>query len=345
MSFSAQTTRPATPPPRLDPLAVLPIFLKLGGRRAVLAGRGAPLAWKAELIAAAGAEVQVLSVEPEPELRESVSRSDGRIVLIERRWLESDFEGAALAILEPDEDEGAIRRFTAAAREAGALVNVIDLPAFCEFQFGTIVNRSPLVIGVSTDGAAPILGQALRRRIEAMLPRRIGEWAAGAKAYRERLAARLPGKDDRRRFWEAFVDRCFGAEGSSGYDPGTMERLVDAIEAGSSHDAGEIAIVGAGLGDPELMTLKGMRALQSAELILYQDGTEAPVLELARREAQRLAFADAAAIPAMFEELPHRPARIALLVRDVRSPALRAVIAALEATGSRISIVPGVSAA
>lgn len=339
--FAAQTTLPA----RLDPLAVLPIFLKLGGRRAVLAGRGAPLAWKAELIAAAGAEVCVFATEADAELRDSVSQSGGRIKLFERDWSDGDFEGAALAILEPDEDEDAIRRFTHAARRAGALVNVIDLPASCEFQFGTIVNRSPLVIGISTDGAAPILGQALRRQIEAMLPRRIGEWASTAKSYRQRLLGRLPSKDDRRRFWEAFVDRCLGTDGTQGCDAGLLDRLADDVQAGSGEGAVEIAIVGAGPGDPELITLKGMRALQSAELILYEDGVAASVLELARREAQRLAFSDPASVPALIGEFPHPPARIAVLVRDAQSPDLRSGIAALEHAGHRVSIVPGVGGA
>lgn len=341
MMFAAQTT---TLPARLDPLAVLPIFLKLGGRRAVLAGRGAPLAWKAELIAAAGAEVCVFSVEPEAELRDSVRQSGGRIRLFERDWADRDFEGAALAILEPDGDADAIQRFASAAGRAGALVNVIDLPGSCAFQFGTIVNRTPLVIGISTDGAAPILGQALRRRIEAMLPRRIGEWANTAKSYRQRLVARLPGKDDRRRFWETFVDRCLGTDGTEGCDHGLLDRLADDVGTGADKESGEIAIVGAGPGDPELITLKGMRALQSAELILYEDGVAAGVLELARREAQRLAFSDPATVPALIGALPHRPARTAVLVRDAQWPDLRDAIAAWEGAGYRISIVPGVGA-
>src|SRR5439155_10973608 len=137
--------------------------------------------WKAELLAAAGAEVVRLS-----------------------GWTAADLDDAAIAIAVFEETDKAAR-FAEAARAAGAIVNVVDKPEHSDVQFGTIVNRSPIVIGISTDGAAPMLGQSIRARIEAILPLGLSAWASGAKAWRARLKQRIADFADRRRFWERFV--------------------------------------------------------------------------------------------------------------------------------------------
>ena len=196
-------------------------------KRVVVAGGGDAVAWKAELLAAAGAQVTRLSRRARaPELlalvaaqRRRASRSSARA------WRPDDLDGAAIAVAEADDEEAA--RFAAAARSRGVLVNVIDQPAFCDFQFGTIVNRSPVVIGISTDGAAPILGQAIRRRIEAVLPRALGGWSAAAKAFRERLAdARCPRRRRAARFWEKFVDVTFISQAEEDERLAELERLA-----------------------------------------------------------------------------------------------------------------------
>ncbi|WP_112661601.1 siroheme synthase CysG [Microvirga flavescens] len=283
---------PRTPleeyPERLAALSRLPIFLDLNGKRVVIAGGGDPVVWKAELVAAAGASITVYAERPDPELQDLAARSDGRIALIARAWHERDLDNATLAIADAENAEEAAR-FAKAARERGIPVNVIDRPAFCDFQFGTIVNRSPVVVAVSTDGAAPILGQAIRRRIEAILPRQVGSWALAAGAFRERLKDLLPSRADRRRFWEGFVDAAFSPANAR---PSTdaLERLAHDI-ANDSMDRpgiGEVAIVGAGPGDPELLTLKAMRELQAADVIVYDRLVTPAILELARREARRI---------------------------------------------------------
>ena len=144
-------------PPRLAPLARLPLFFAFAGRRAVIAGGNDAAAWKAELLSAAGADVDVYSPQPGEEMH-ALARCPprGRIVIHEREWMESDFSNAAIAV-GAFADDMAAARFAAAARACGVPVNVIDKPAFCDFAFGAIVNRSPLVIGISTDGAAPAL--------------------------------------------------------------------------------------------------------------------------------------------------------------------------------------------
>lgn len=160
-----------TEQPRMVPLARLPLFFALEGRRAVVAGGTQAAAWKAELLSAAGAEVEVYAAEPCEELLALAADPPRGTVFIHRRaWYVDDIRGSAIAVGACDTDEEAVH-FAAAARAAGVPVNVIDKPKYCDFAFGAIVNRSPLVLGVSTDGAAPVFGQAVRAKLESRSPR------------------------------------------------------------------------------------------------------------------------------------------------------------------------------
>lgn len=278
-----------TRPARLAPLAKLPIFLDLAGRRVLLIGGGEPVLWKAELIAAAGALLDIVSPEPHDDLVRLAEARGGTVTLHRRDWDATDFDGAGIVVADQEDSDGAAR-LREAAHARGLLINVIDNPAFCDFQFGTIVNRSPVVIGIMTDGAAPILGQAIRRRIEAVVPASLASWARNAKAFRERLKALLPSRADRRLFWEGFVDHAFRAGPPEGDQVLELERLAGAIAAGppKAGRVGEVVIVGAGPGDPELLTLKAMRELQAADVIVHDRLVTPGVLELARREARRI---------------------------------------------------------
>ena len=150
----------------------------------MLAGGSPAAAWKAELLSAAGAQVDVYAPRCRDELRQlAADPPRGAIVIASARWTAEDLEGAAVAIGAFEDDEGAAE-FASAARAAGVPVNVIDKPAFCDFSFGAIVNRSPLVIGISTDGAAPVFAQAIRAKLEALLPKGFADWAAAAARWR-----------------------------------------------------------------------------------------------------------------------------------------------------------------
>ncbi|MYZ50138.1 NAD(P)-dependent oxidoreductase, partial [Propylenella binzhouense] len=275
---------------RIAALAKLPVFFDLRGRRVVVTGASAGTAWKAELLAAAGAEIVAFAPEPDEEMR-LLAASDlpaGSVRLFERAWRPADFAEAALVVADAaDESEAA--RAQAAARRAGVPINVVDRPAFCDFQFGSIVNRSPVVIGICTDGAAPVLGQAIRRRIETMLPAFLGTWTAAAKAMRAELSERIGDVGARRRFWERFAELALLRAPEDG-----PERELRALAAASDgRRRGRLTIVGAGPGDPEFLTIKALRALQTADVILYDDGVPGGVLELARREAKRMLVGDA----------------------------------------------------
>ncbi|SKA12178.1 siroheme synthase CysG [Consotaella salsifontis] len=276
-------------PPHVGPLASLPLFHSLSGRRVIVAGGSADAAWKAELLASAGAAVVILAGgDVSAEMRDLLRGGplSGSLCHVARQWVPEDLVGAAIAIADCETDDEA-SEFVNAARAAGVPVNVIDKPAFCDFRFGSIVNRSPVVIGISTDGAAPILGQAIRRRIETLLPPALADWAALAARVRDHVMDRLAPGPLRRAFWEHFSDHSFTHRSPTQTSEAEMERLVGDL-ARSPISGGRVTLVGAGPGEAELLTLKAVRALQAADVILFDDLVSDEVLELARREAKRM---------------------------------------------------------
>jgi uroporphyrin-III C-methyltransferase/precorrin-2 dehydrogenase/sirohydrochlorin ferrochelatase len=273
----------------MNPLPKLPIFYDLAGKRILVVGGSEGVAWKAELLAAVGGDVCIVAEDPSPELRALVASTPDHVALVQRGWRPADLEGVAIAVADI-EDGGEAKRFVEMARSRNVPVNVIDQPAFCDFQFGAIVNRSPITVSISTDGAAPVLAQAVRRRIESALPLSLGAWAQTAKGFRERLKALVPSRASRRRFWETFVDTAFTHEAGEEQRLDHLERLALETRDGqtASRPIGEVVIVGAGPGDPELLTIKAVRELQAADIIVYDRLVTPGVLELARREAKRI---------------------------------------------------------
>ena len=338
-------------PARIAPLSVLPVFFDLRGKLAIVAGGTDGAAWKAELLAAAGATVQIHA--PAGDLSDQMRRVIERekaILHCDAVWSPDCLKGAAVALADLDTEHEAAA-FETAARAAGAACNVIDKPAFCHFQFGSIVNRSPVVVGISTSGAAPILGQAIRRRIETLLPPALADWAALARDLRERVAERLAPGQRRRAFWEMLVDRAFGAAPS----PNAEAELNKAIAIGSAAEPrGHVTFVGAGPGDAELLTLKAVRALQAADVILFDDLVSDDVLELARREAKRILVGKRAGRPSckqheindMMVGLAKAGRRVVRLTSGDPMIFGRAgeEIAELDAQGIGYDVVPGITA-
>jgi uroporphyrin-III C-methyltransferase/precorrin-2 dehydrogenase/sirohydrochlorin ferrochelatase len=273
---------------QMGALARLPVFFALEGKRALVAGGTAGAAWKAELLLAAGAHVTVCAAGIGEEMQAIVAAArPGFLTWRERRWADADFKDAVLAIGACDTDESAAH-FAAAARAARVPVNVIDRPDYCDFSFGSIVNRSPLVVGISTDGAAPVFAQAVRAKIEAVLPHGFAAWAAAARAWRLRIQESGLSFAARRKVWQRFAAL---AAGSPNREPGEddLASLIDEVgRLGPKAEAGSVTLVGAGPGDPELLTLRAVRALQSADVILFDDLVSDEVLDFARREARKI---------------------------------------------------------
>jgi uroporphyrin-III C-methyltransferase / precorrin-2 dehydrogenase / sirohydrochlorin ferrochelatase len=336
--------------PLMRGLACLPVFFSLAGKRVVLAGGSNAVLWKAELCQAARARLDVFSPNPCSGLV-AVARRCPAVALVSRRIEPEDFRGAALAIVEA-ESAAEAAEFQAAAHAAGIAVNVIDKPGFSDFQFGAIVDRSPLVIGISTDGGSPVLAQAIRGRLEALLPREIKVWAQIAKAWREKLKLLDTPSKTRRRFWELFSRKALAAKRRP--VEADLAMLLAEAEAGTPA-VGSVALVGAGPGDPELLTLKALRALQSADVVLYDDLVAPAIVDMARREAEKIPVGKRGYKPSCRQD--HIVARLVSLAcqgkRVVRlkggDPMIfgRAdeEIAALRAAGIPIEIIPGVTAA
>ena len=338
-------------PPRMEVLARLPVFYALTGKRAVVAGGNAAAAWKAELLAAAGANVDVFAAEVSEEMAELAAHTPS-LTIHPRAIAEADLASAAMAI-GAFEDDAEAAAFAAQARRAGVPVNVIDKPAFCDFAFGSIVNRSPLVIGISTDGAAPVFGQAIRAKLEALIPRGFARWAEAARQWRPRVQALALSFRERRRFWEQFTERAVAAP-----DRTPDESDIDTLMAetqGVQANTGSVVLVGAGPGDPELLTLRAVRALQSADVILIDDLVSPQVLDFARREAKKMMVGKTGHGPACKQsEINELMVKLATAGKRVvrlkgGDPMIfgRAgeEIAACRAANIPVEVVPGISAA
>jgi uroporphyrin-III C-methyltransferase/precorrin-2 dehydrogenase/sirohydrochlorin ferrochelatase len=319
--------QPEETPARIAPLPNLPLFHKLAGRKAVVAGACEGASWKAELLAAAGARVSRLA--------------DG--------WNAGDLKDAAIAVGDFG-DRGEASRFVEAAHRAGALANIVDHADLSDVQFGTIVNRAPLVIGISTDGSAPMLGQSIRARIESLVPLGLSEWTRVAKEWRSQLKQRVADPASRREFWRGFATAAWREP-----DRAPTEGDFDQLLNGGAQPSGRVTLVGAGPGDPELLTLKAVRALQSATVILYDDLVGGRILELARREARRITVGKSAgAASCRQEHINRQMVDLALggeiVVRLKGGDPLifgRAgeEIAECRAAGIEVAVIPGISAA
>jgi uroporphyrin-III C-methyltransferase/precorrin-2 dehydrogenase/sirohydrochlorin ferrochelatase len=337
-----------TRPARMGPLAVLPMFFDVQGRCAVVAGAGEALTWKAELLAAAGANVTVFAATPCVELAAlAATPPAGTIAIVRRDWRPADLIGAAVAVGALQGEEALT--FAHAARASGVPVNIVDRPDLSAFGFGTIVNRSPVVIGISTAGAAPVLGQAIRAKLEGLLHPALAAWAAAARAVRTRINGRTEMGPARRDVWQRFADRALAARA-----PPKPAELVG-LSSPASLGGGSVVLVGAGPGDPELLTLKALRALQSADIILYDRLVSAEILELARREARRILVGKAGHAPSSRQDDIN--ALMVRLARDGRrvvrlkggDPLIfgRAAeeIDACRRAGIPVEVVPGITAA
>jgi uroporphyrin-III C-methyltransferase/precorrin-2 dehydrogenase/sirohydrochlorin ferrochelatase len=338
----------------MAPLAALPLFHKLDGRVVMVAGGSPGAAWKAELLSSAGAVVDVFSAEPSPEMLALAADRPKRIRMVARSWCVRDFAGRALAVGDI-EDPAEARAFACAARMAGVTVNVVDKPTLCDVQFGAIVNRSPLVIGISTDGAAPVFGQAVRMRIETLLPEGFARWAAAAKAWRMLLEPMTWPFRLRRTFWERFSAMAF-ARPKDEPSPEDFASIRDGtLAAGDRLAGGRISIVGAGPGDPDLLTLAAVRELQAAEVILYDDLVTPEVLAVSRREARRIAVGKRAGLDSCGQDdisgemVAHALAGRRVVRLKGGDPTifgrLDEELAATRAAGYEPTIIPGVTTA
>ena len=311
----------------------LPVFLDLAGRAALVLGEGPVADRKAALLAEAGAVVR------------RATRFDPALL-----------EDCVIAI-GAEADEADLRALTASGRARGMPVNVVDRPALCSAIMPAIVERGPMTIAIGTGGAAPVLARLARARIEAAIPPGFAALGRLAADFRDRLRARLPDPARRRRVLEKTLDGAAGALAMAGRSEDAARAMAAAIdaEAGGPPAPGIVHLVGAGPGAPDLLTLRAQRLLGEADVIVHDRLVGAGVLDLARRDAERIYVGKARA----HHCLPQQQINTLLIAlaragkRVVRLKGGDPFIfgrggeeaAALRASGIAVEVVPGITAA
>ncbi|NVK40019.1 MAG: uroporphyrinogen-III C-methyltransferase [Oceanospirillaceae bacterium] len=261
----------------------LPLFFRLQDRPALLVGGGQIALRKARLLLRAGARLTVVAHEICPELAEMVDAQDGQLVVGEYHSALLDDQ---VLVVAATDDESLHERIHYDAVARNLPVNVVDSPQLCTFVFPAIVDRSPIVIGISSGGASPVLARMLRARLETLIPNgysRLGELAG---RFRDQVKARFSGVNQRRKFWESVLqgqvaEKVFA--GRIGEAETLLQSKIESTDPG--HQIGEVYLVGAGPGDPELLTFKALRLMQQADVVLYDALVSKEVLELCRRDA------------------------------------------------------------
>jgi uroporphyrin-III C-methyltransferase/precorrin-2 dehydrogenase/sirohydrochlorin ferrochelatase len=270
-----------------------PVFFDLKKLKVLIVGGGEVALRKLTLLERAGAAITVVAPKVLPDFERLAA--GGKIDLALREFVPDDLIGARLVIVATS--RRAVNRWVAALSEARAIpVNVVDDREASRFIVPAIIDRNPVLVAVATEGASPVLARRLRERIEAILPKRIGDLALWLRTLRNAARRRLRDTAARRRYFERIVDGAAGRRFVEGDIQGA-QRLAQRLLAGSADStpaAGEVTLVGAGPGDPELLTLKALRALQDADVILHDRLVPAAVLDMARRDAARICVGKAA---------------------------------------------------
>ncbi len=267
----------------------LPIFLDVRDRPVLVVGGGTVAARKAEMVLRAGARITVVAEELSEDFR---GIADHERLSHSRQPLTAEaIAGAALvyAANEDPEIDAAIRDL---ARDAGVLVNVADAPLNCDFIMPAVLDRDPLVIAISSSGASPILARMIKARLEATIPAAYGRLAAFVGRCRDKVSARLSPGAPRRRFWEGVLEGPIADLVLTGADAEAETELDAALAAitkgGEATARGEVYLVGAGPGDPDLLTFKALRLIQRADVVLYDRLIDDGLLNLVRRDAERI---------------------------------------------------------
>ncbi|ANN69424.1 siroheme synthase CysG [Bordetella bronchialis] len=266
-------------------MKLFPLFADLSQRLVLVVGGGAVAARKTQALLEAGARVRLGAPELNAEL--AALASEGRIEHIAGYFQDEWLDDAWLAVAATD-DDGVNARVAAAAGVRRMLVNVVDDPALSSFQVPSIVDRSPLIVAISSSGVAPVLARRLRERIESMFDHALGPLAELAARYRARIRERRPDLGARRRFYDRLMDGPVAALLRQARPAEAEQALQAALEAPQDPPAGSVVLVGAGPGDPGLLTLKALRALNEADIILYDRLIGGEILSLARRDAERV---------------------------------------------------------
>ncbi len=264
----------------------LPIFLTVRNEPCLVIGGGDVAARKAGILLQAGARVRVVAPELGSNLAAMAAQGkvDHQAAVFEPGQIRD-----AVVVIAATDDEEVNRAVAAAARRQRVPVNVVDRPELCTFVMPSIIDRSPLVLAVSTGGAAPVLARQLRARLETLIPASYGRLAVLMKEFREKVRQRFRRVADRRIFWEKVVEGVVAEQVYAGQEQAARASLQKMLDQESGEPArGEVYLVGGGPGDPDLLTFRALRLMQSADVVVYDRLVAPAVLDLVRRDAQRI---------------------------------------------------------
>ncbi|WP_221764966.1 siroheme synthase CysG [Methyloradius palustris] len=262
----------------------LPIFMKIAGRRCMVIGGGEVATRKVMMLLKADAAVELISPELGHELADMLAA--GKISYTQALFSPEQLDGAMLVIAATD-DEATNLAVSIAAKARNIPVNVVDAPELCTFTSPSIVDRSPILIAISSGGASPVLARMIRAKIEALIPATYGRLSALAADFRYRVKQRFSTSQSRRIFWENIFQSNIAELVLSGQEPAArtaLSELIDSDQAETSH--GEVYLVGGGPGDPDLLTFRALRLMQQSDVCVYDKLVSKEVMELVRRDAE-----------------------------------------------------------
>ena len=263
----------------------LPIFCRLDNKPVLLVGGGEVAERKARLLLDAGAHLTVVAPELDPEL--AALATTGEIEWLAGEFAPEQLTGKWLVVAATDRREVNALVYQS-ANQARIFANVVDDPKRSSFIMPSIIDRSPLMVAISSGGKAPVLARLLREKLEALLPQHLGAVAAFAGSLRERVKARFASMGERRHFWERLLGADRLGQALARGDSASANQLADTLFADESQTGGEVVLVGAGPGDPGLLTLHALRQMQQADVVVYDRLVSDEVMALVRRDAKRI---------------------------------------------------------
>ena len=260
----------------------LPIFLNVKGKLCLVVGGGEVARRKAGVLLEAGANVRVVAPEIHPDLVEQQG-----VECVVARFEAQHLDGVTLVIAATS-DHSVNRQVSELARERNVPVNVVDNPELCSFIMPAILDRSPLMVAFSSGGASPVLTRMLRGKLEAMIPQNYSRLAAFAERFRELVKQHVTNPAKRRIFWENVFEGVVAEKVLTGDEDSAEKMLQQMLENEDNIKRGEVYLVGAGPGDPDLLTFRALRLMQKADVVVYDNLVSRPIVDMARRDAERI---------------------------------------------------------
>ena len=260
----------------------LPIFADVRNKLCLVVGGGEVGKRKAGVLLEAGAQVRLVAPRIDPALLEQP-----RVKAIAARFEAQHLDGVMLAIAATN-DRGVNRQVSELAQARNIPVNVVDDPELCSFIMPAILDRSPLMVAFSSGGASPVLTRMMRGKLETMIPQNYSSLAGFAERYRERVKQRVTNPAKRRIFWENVLEGVIAEKVLSGDESSAEAMLAQMLESEDNIVRGEVYLVGAGPGDPDLLTFRALRLMQKADVVVYDNLVSKPIVDMTRRDAERI---------------------------------------------------------